>query len=50
MGGHEWKSRARIDETEVDKVFLLSVEVSLNGDLDDVVYASMTSAVSDRLP
>jgi len=50
MGGHEWRSSARLEETEVEKVFLVSVEVSFSGDPNKVVYASMTSAVTDRLP
>ena len=50
MGGHKWRSSARLQETEVEKVFLVSVEVSFNDDPEKVVYASITSAVSDRLP
>jgi len=50
MGGHNWRSRARLDETEVERVFLLNVEVSFNDDPKKVVYASITTAVTDRLP
>ncbi len=49
MGGHEWRSRARIEETDVERVFLLTVEVSDDSNLEKKVYASMTSAITDRL-
>lgn len=50
MGGHTWRSRARLQETEVEKVFLLTVEVSFDDDPEKIIYASMTSAVTDGLP
>ncbi len=50
MGGHTWRSRARLHETEVEKVFLLTVEVSFDGDPEKTIYANMTSAVTDGLP
>lgn len=50
MGGHTWRSRARLQETEVEKVFLLTVEVSFDDDPEKTIYASMTSAVTDGLP
>jgi len=49
MGGHEWRSRVKIDETDVERVFLLTVEVSDDNSTEKRVYASMTSAVTDRL-
>ena len=49
MGGHQWRSRAKIEETDVERVFLLTVEVSDDSNIDKKVYASMTSAVTDRL-
>jgi len=50
MGGHTWRSRARLQETEVEKVFLLTVEVSFDDDPEKTIYASMTSAVTDGIP
>lgn len=50
MGGHTWRSRARLQDTEVEKVFLLTVEVSFDDDPEKTIYASMTSAVTDGLP
>ena len=50
MGGHTWRSRARLEESEVEKVFVLTVEVSFDGDPEKTIYASMTSAVTDGLP
>ena len=49
LGGQDWRSKARIEETEVERVFLLTVEVSDNSNIEKTVYASMTSAVTDRL-
>ncbi len=49
MGGRDWRSKARIEETEVERVFLLTVEVSEDSNLEKTIYASMTSAVTDRL-
>lgn len=49
LGGQEWRSKARIEETDVERVFLLTVEVSDDNNIDKKVYASMTSAVTDRL-
>jgi len=49
LGGQNWRSRVRIEETEVERVFLLKVEVSVNSSIEKKVYASMTSAVTDRL-
>ncbi len=49
MGGYEWRSRAKIEETDVERVFLLTVEVSDDNSAERRVYASMTSAVTDRL-
>ena len=50
MGGHTWRSRARLEESEVEKVFVLTVEVSFDDDPEKIIYASMTSAVTDGLP
>ena len=47
MAGRNWRSRARISETEVEKVFLVKVEVSDQAERDRKVYASMTTAMTD---
>ena len=49
MGGRDWRSKAIVKETDVERVFLLTVEVSDDSDLEKKIYATMTSAVSDRL-
>lgn len=49
LGGRDWRSRARVEETEVERVFLLTVEVSDDSNIEKKVYARMTSAVTDRL-
>ena len=46
MGGRSWRSRMRITETEVERVFLVTVEVSEQGQ-QSAVYASMTTAMTD---
>lgn len=47
MGGRNWRSRVRISETEVEKVFLVKVEVTEQVERDSKVYASMTTAMTD---
>ena len=49
MGGQKWRSRARLEKTKVEKVFLLTINVTDDGDPDKKVYASVTTAVTDRL-
>ncbi len=49
LGGHDWRSRARVEETDVERVFLLTVEVTSGSSADKKVYASITSAVADLL-
>ncbi|MFT6408473.1 MAG: general secretion pathway protein I [Arenicella sp.] len=49
LGGHEWRSRIKIEKTDVERVFLLTVEVADDNHADKKVYANMTSAVTDRL-
>ena len=49
MGGQKWRSRARLEKTDVEKVFLLSIEVSLDSDSSKKVYSKITTAVTDRL-
>jgi hypothetical protein len=49
LGGHEWRSKVEIEATEVERVFLLTVEVSDDSNAEKKVFATMTSAVTDRL-
>jgi general secretion pathway protein I len=49
MGGQKWRSKARIEKTEVEKVFLLTINVTDDADPKKKVYASVTTAVTDRL-
>lgn len=49
LGGHEWRSKVKIEKTDVERVFLLTVEVADDSNIDKKVFANMTSAVTDRL-
>ena len=48
MGGHKWRSKARIEKTEVEKVFLLTIDVSNDVASNNKVYARVTTAVTDH--
>jgi general secretion pathway protein I len=47
MGGRRWRATSRIEETEVERVFLVTVTVRDEEDRDGAVIATLTSAVSD---
>ena len=47
MGGYRWRARAEIAETDVERVFLVTVVVRDDANPKDLPYASLTSAVSD---
>jgi general secretion pathway protein I len=49
MGGFTWRTRANVTETEVEQVFLLTVEVKDAQRRDDPPFASVTTALTDRL-
>lgn len=49
MGGMRWRTRAKITETDVDRVFLITVEVRDDNNADRAIYSSVTTAVTDRL-
>ena len=49
MGGIRWRTRAKIEATDVERVFLLTVEVRDDNHVDRAVYASVTTAITDRL-
>ena len=47
MGNHRWRATTQIQETEVERVFLLTVSVRGEADREGQVMAEITSAVSD---
>ena len=49
MGGHRWRARTKITETDVEKVFLVNVEVFNMGDRTKKSLANVTTAVTDPL-
>jgi len=49
MGGYEWRVRTRIEETELDRVYLLTVDVRDKNQREDLPVVSMTSSLSDKL-
>ncbi len=48
LGGYEWKSRAKLSETDVDRVYLLEVEVLIDEVGDSDKYAIFTTAVTEN--
>ncbi len=48
MGGYQWRSKAKIAKTEVERVFLLEVEVWNDRGNDKTPYASYTTAVTEN--
>ena len=48
MGGMQWRTRAKLEETEVERVYLLKVEVRDDNNSKRGVYASLTTAITDR--
>jgi len=49
LGGQRWRSRAKVEETEVERVFLVTVKVTDDDDVKKRQYASVTTAITDRL-
>ena len=49
MGGYDWRVRTRIEETELDRVFLLTVEVHDDNEKSELPLVSMTSSLTDKL-
>jgi len=47
MGGHKWRTQAKINESDVERVFLLTVTVKDEKLIDEPAYASLTTAISD---
>ncbi len=48
MGGYDWRSRAKVSETDVEKVFLLTVEVHNDKDTQGAPYVSYTTAITEN--
>jgi len=48
MGGMQWRTRAKLEETEVERVYLLKVEVRDDNNSQRGVYANITTAITDR--
>ena len=49
MGGQRWRVRSKIDETEVERVFLVEVEVKDDKRRNEKPLAVMTTGLTDRL-
>ena len=47
MGGHRWRAKTKISETDVQNVFLLTVEVDGEDSTDDQPLVSLTTAVTE---
>ncbi|RBP49246.1 type II secretion system minor pseudopilin GspI [Arenicella xantha] len=48
QGGMRWRTKAKIEKTDVERVFLLVVEVRDDNDVERGLYATSTTAVTDR--
>ena len=49
MGGYRWRSKAKLSETDVERVYLLEVEVFEEGNRQTRrPYASFTTAVTEN--
>ncbi|MFT5572469.1 MAG: general secretion pathway protein I [Cryomorphaceae bacterium] len=49
MGGHRWRVKSRIKKTDVERVFLVTVEVNDDARSRETALSTMTTAVTDRL-
>jgi general secretion pathway protein I len=47
MGGHKWRAQGKIQKTDVERVFLLTVTVKDERRRQEPAYATMTTAISD---
>ncbi len=48
MGGYRWRSKAKIKETEVERVFLVEVAVTDDAGGDKKTYAVYTTAITEN--
>ena len=49
MGGYEWRVRTVIEETQLERVFRLTVEAYDDNSRQDTAVISMTSSLADKL-
>ena len=49
MGGYEWRVRSVVEESSLDRVFLVTVEARDKSVQEDAPVASMTSSVENKL-
>ena len=49
MGGYDWRVRSTIEESSLDRVFLVTVEARDKNQTDDAPKASLSSSLSDKL-
>lgn len=49
MGGHKWRVKSSVKKTDVERVFLVTVEVSDESRNNDAPFSVMTTAVTDTL-
>lgn len=47
LGGRRWRTRAKIEKTDVERVFLVSIEVHDDARREDAPFSVLQSAVSD---
>ena len=47
MGGRRWRTTARVEKTDVERVFLVTVTVRDEEDPNGAVLTTLTSAISD---
>lgn len=47
MGGHKWRAQSKIQKTEVERVFLLTVTVKDERQRQESAYSTLTTAISD---
>lgn len=49
MGGYEWRVKSTLEETELERVYLLTVEARDQNQKEDRPVSSMTSSITDKL-
>lgn len=49
MGGHKWRVKSTVKKTDVERVFLVTVEVNDENRNNDSPLSLMTTAVTDTL-
>lgn len=49
MGGHRWRVKSKVKETEVERVYLVEVEVKDEARRNENAFVVMTTALTDKL-